>query len=55
MSVEDAIRRRLALAADRHRELSALSEDPEVAAVLARREAKIMTRLEAILQAETSG
>ena len=32
MSVEDAIRRRLALAADRHRELSALSEDPEVAA-----------------------
>jgi hypothetical protein len=32
-----------------------MCEDPEVAAVLARREAKIMTRLKAILQAETSG
>ncbi len=32
-----------------------MSEDPEVAAVLARREAKIMTRLEVVLEAEASG
>ena len=32
-----------------------MSEDPEVAAGLARREAKIRTRLEAKLQAETTG
>lgn len=31
-----------------------MCEDPEVAAVLARREAKIMTRLEALLHAETT-
>ncbi|MHC4859538.1 MAG: hypothetical protein ACYTDY_05540, partial [Planctomycetota bacterium] len=32
MSVEDAIRKRLSQAADRHRECLKISEDPEVAA-----------------------
>ena len=32
-----------------------MCEDPEVAAVLARREAKIMVSLKAVLEAETTG